>query len=84
MFYRQVKSQSSVLSHFSCVRFFATLCTVALQAPLSLGFCRQKYWSGLSCQPPGDFPDPGIKLKSHVSSALLGRCDQPFINLIED
>ena len=35
--------------------------TVAHQAPLSMGFYRQEYWSGLLCPPPGDLPDPGIK-----------------------
>ena len=38
-----------------------TLRTVALQAPLSMGFSRQEYWSGLPCAPPGALPDPGIK-----------------------
>ena len=38
-----------------------TLWTVACQAPLSMGVSRKKYWSGLSCPPPGDLPDPGIK-----------------------
>ena len=41
-----------------------TLWTVACQAPLSMGFSRQKYWSGLPFPPPGDLPDPGIKLGS--------------------
>ena len=40
---------------------FATPWTVAHQAPLSMGFSRQEYWSGLSFPPPGDLPDPGIK-----------------------
>ena len=40
---------------------FATLWTVVRQAPLSMGFSRQEYWSGLPCLPPGDLPDPGIK-----------------------
>ena len=39
----------------------ATLWTVALQAPLSMGFSRQEYWSALSCPPPGAHPYPGIK-----------------------
>ena len=43
-----------------------TLWTVAWQAPLSMGFSKQKYWSG---PPPGDLPDPGIK---PVSLALAG------------
>ena len=40
-------SNACVLSRFSCVQFFVTLWTVACQAPLSLGFSRQEYWSGL-------------------------------------
>ena len=52
------------------VRLFATLWTVAHQAPLSIGFTRQKYWSGLPCPPPGDLSDSGIKL---TSPALVGR-----------
>ena len=39
----------------------ATSWIVALQAPLSMGFSRQEYWSGLPCPSPGDLPDPGIK-----------------------
>ena len=50
-----------VLSCFSHVRVFETLWTVASQAPLSMGFSRQEYWSGLPCPPPGDLPDAGIK-----------------------
>ena len=38
-----------------------TLWTVACQAPLSMEFSRQEYWSGLPCPPPGDLPDPGIE-----------------------
>ena len=49
------------LSHFSCVRLFATLWTVAHQVPLSMGFARQEYRSGLPCPPPGDLPDQGIE-----------------------
>ena len=47
--------------------------TVAHQAPLSMGFSRQEYWSGLPCIPPGNFPDPGIEPKSLTSPALAGR-----------
>ena len=50
-----------------------TLCdpwTVACQAPLSVGFCRQEYWSGLPFPPPGDLPEPGIE---PASSALAGK-----------
>ena len=45
-----------VLSHFSRVQLFETTWTVARQAPLSMGFSRQEYWSGLSCPPPGIKP----------------------------
>ena len=58
-----------VLSHFSHVRLRVTLWTAARQAPPSTGFSRQEYWTGLSCPPPGDFPDPGIET---VSSVTLG------------
>ena len=59
-----------VLSPFSCVRLFATPWIVVRQAPLSMGFSRQEYWTGLLCPPPGDLPDPGIKPASSVSPAL--------------
>ena len=49
-----------VLSRFSYVRLFATLWTLVCQAPLSMGFSRQEYWSGLPFPPPRDLPDPGI------------------------
>ena len=42
-----------VLNHFSCVQIFATPWTIAHEAPLSMGFSRQGYWSGLSCPPSG-------------------------------
>ena len=59
-----------MLGHFSHVRLFAVLWTIALYAPLSMGFSRQEYWSGLPCPPPGDLPNPGIELASLVSPAL--------------
>ena len=61
-----------MLSPFSCVRLFVTLWIIAHQAPLSVGFFRKEYWSGLPCPPPGDLPDPGIKLSSLTSPALAG------------
>ena len=61
-----------VLSHFSPVRLFATPWTVACQAPLSMGFSRQEYWSGLPCPPPGDPPNPGMERMSLKSPALVG------------
>ena len=46
--------------------------TVARQAPLSMEFSRQEYWSRLPFPPPGDLPDPGIEPMSPVSPALVG------------
>ena len=46
------------------LRLFATLWVIALQAPLSMGFSRQEYWSGLPFPPPGDLPDPGMEPES--------------------
>ena len=51
-----------VLSHFSRFGLFATLCTIAHQAPLSMGFSRQEYWIGSPC-PLGDLPDPRIEAR---------------------
>ena len=59
-----------MLSHFSCVRLFVTLWTVAHQVPLSTGFSRQEYWSGFPCPPPGTLPGPGIEPTSLTSPAL--------------
>ena len=50
-----------VVPSLSRAQLFATLWTVAFQTPLSKGFSRQEYWSGLPCPPPGDLPDPGIE-----------------------
>ena len=51
-------------------RLFATLWTIAHQAPLSMGFFQQKYWSRLPFLPPEYLPNPGIKPTSPVSLAL--------------
>ena len=59
-----------VLSCLSCVQLFVTLWAVAHQASLSMKFSSQEYWSGLTCPPPRDLPDPGIKPASFVSPAL--------------
>ena len=45
----------------SYVQLFVSPWTVACQAPPSMGFSRQEYWSGMPFPSPGDFPDPGIK-----------------------
>ena len=60
------------VSCFSRVRLFATLRTVGHQAPLSMGLSRQEYWSGFSCPPPGDLPDPGMEPASLTFPALGG------------
>ena len=64
----EASKKSGIQSHqFSSVqllsrfRLFATLWTVAYQAPPSMGFSRQEYWSGLPFPSPGDLPDPGIE-----------------------
>ena len=63
-----------MLSGFSCVQLSATLWTVDCQALLSMGFFRQEYWSGLTCLPPGDLPDPGIEpaMDSWIFSVYFG------------
>ena len=66
-------SMDAMPSCFSHVQHFAILWTVAHQAPLSMGFSRQEYWSGLPCPSPGDLPDPGIEPRSLMSPALASR-----------
>ena len=61
-----------MLSHFSSVWLFASLWNVAHQAPLSMRFSRQEYWSGLSCPLPGDLPYLGMEPTSLMSPALAG------------
>ena len=56
----------------SRVGHFVTPSTVALQAPLSMGFPRGEYWSGLPFPPPGDLSDPGIESASFMFPALAG------------
>ena len=55
------------------VRLFAIPWTVAHHAPLSMGFSRQEYWSGLLYPPPGDLPNPGIEPMSLMSPGLAGK-----------
>ena len=61
-----------ILSRFSHILVFATLRIVARQAPLSMGFSRQEYWSGLLYPSPGDLSNPGIEHASLMSPALTG------------
>ena len=62
-----------MLSRFSHVGLGEILWTVVSQSPMSMGFSRQEYWSGLLCPPPGDLPDPETEPASLVSPALAGR-----------
>ena len=55
------KKERYVFSHSVTLDSFATLWTVARQVPLSLGFSKQEYWSGVPFRPPGDLPNPGIE-----------------------
>ena len=68
LFYTVGSHCMCMLSPFSCVQLFETLCTTACQAPLSMGFSRQEYWNGLLCPPPGDPPDTRIEPISLMST----------------
>ena len=72
LFHRIRLEGASVLSHFSCVQLFLTLWTVAHQAPLSMGFSRQEYWSGLPFPSPGNLPHPRMEPTSLMSPELAG------------
>ena len=61
--------EQCMLSHLIHVQIFATPWTVAHQAPLSMGFPKQEYWSGLPCSPPGHLPN--IRVFSDVSVLRL-------------
>ena len=61
----------------SCVQLFAIPWTVAHQAPLSIGFSRQEYWSGLPFPSPGDLPNPGIKPRAPALQADALTSDSP-------
>ena len=69
----QIRKKSTckcVLSCFNCVRLFETLWTVACQAPLSIGFSRQGYWSEVPFSLPGDFINARIKPQSSETPVL--------------
>ena len=61
---RSFSESESEVKSLSRVRLFVTPWTVAQQAPLSMGFSRQEYWSGFPFPFPGDLPDPGIEPRS--------------------
>ena len=60
----QATVHTCMLSCISHIQLFVTPWTTAGQAPLSMGFSRQEYWSGLPFPPPGDLPNPGIEPRS--------------------
>ena len=60
------------MKSLSLIRLFAIRWTVACKAPLSMGFSRQEYWSGLPFPSLGDLLDPGIELASLMSPAFAG------------
>ena len=67
------------------VRPFVTPWTVAYQAPLSMGFSRQEYWSGLPFPSPGSRPNPGIKPRSPAfqANALPSEpSGKPFVTVV--
>ena len=70
----------------SCVRLFATLWTIACQAPLSMGLSRKEYWNGLPFPSPGDLLDPGIKPGSPALQADCLPSEPPgkyvYVNII--
>ena len=75
---RRVVCTFCLLMHCLCVwrgpvRLFVTPWTAACQAPLSMAFSRQEYWSGLPFPPPGDLPNSEIEPVSPVAPTLAGR-----------
>ena len=69
---RSCSQTRACLCVLSCVRPVETSWTAGCQAPLSMEFSRQEYWSGLPFRTPGDLPDPGIEPSSLASPELAG------------
>ena len=69
-----LKVKVKLLSH---LQLFATSWPVAHQSPLSMGFSRQEYWSGLPFPSPGDLPNPGIEPRSPAPQADALTCEPP-------
>ena len=65
----------------SCVQLLATPWTVAHQAPPSMGFSRQEYWSGLPFPSPGNLPDPVIEPTSPTLQADASTSEPPGKNM---
>ena len=61
-------ASACMLSRFSCVQLFVILWSVVHQAPLSIGFSRKEYWSGLPLSTQGHLPNPGIESVSLASA----------------
>ena len=68
----QLEGTIAIKDVLSRVHLFATPWTVAQQAPPSMGFSRQEYWSRLPFPSPGDLPHPGIEPESLISPVLAG------------
>ena len=64
-------NESYKVSHSVVSNSFETPWTITHQVPLSMGFSRQEYWSGLPCPPPGELPNPGIKPGFPTFQAIL-------------
>ena len=71
------KKERKKVDLFSCVQLFGTPWTVAYQAPPSMGFSRQEYWSGLPFPSPGDLSNPGIEPRSPAWQADTLTSDPP-------
>ena len=78
-----MKCQLPLLSCFSCVQLFAIPWTVAHQAPLSMGFSWQEYWSGLPFTPPGDLPDPGVRGSTLIETCHPGQAPEVLVRNTE-
>ena len=70
------------MKSLSRVQLFATPQTVAHQAPPSMGFSRQEYWSGLPFPSPEDLPDPGIERGSPALQADASPSEPPGRSII--
>ena len=67
----------------SNVQLFATPWTLAHQAPVSIGFSQQEYWSGFPFPPPGDLPHPGTEPMSPALAGRLFTTEPPGIILFQ-
>ena len=74
--------QSLEVKLLSHVQLFVTPWTVAHQAPLSLGFSRQEYWSGMPFPSPGYLPNPGIESRSPALQAEALTSESPGETLV--